>query len=410
MRAFIMVWLLLFTIRTVPAQQSERAGVPDDTAPISAGVPPVFSGVTFSAAVKNELWSVARGGLEQRQHFLFNADLTAEADLGTSLGFDDAVFYLHLLANNGNSLSSSVGDVQMVSNIEGYRTVKLYQCWLRKEIPSLNASVLFGVYDLNSEFYVTPTSALFLNGSHGIGIDVGQTGKNGPSIFPNTALAFRLQWNPSNDLLFMTAVTDGFPGAPENCNSFDLSIRNGDGYFLIGEANYLGSGSDKFGAGCWYYTGSYADVCAVDGLEEYSERKDNAGFYLIADKTLFNESGSGAEGLAFFVRAGAANHHLNSIQYHAGGGFTYTGLLEGRDEDRIGYAVALASFGSDFRKLNTFLGTDVTDFEAAHELTYRTELFPQLAVQFDLQYIVHPSGAVTISNVLVGGLRAEIAL
>ncbi|MBP6672222.1 MAG: carbohydrate porin [Bacteroidetes bacterium] len=397
-------------------QPSQTEDLKEETSPqpvprnTNSAFSPQDFGITLSADIKNEYWSVVNGGVQKGSNHLLNADLTIAADLGTLAGLSDAQFFVHFLANNGASISGNVGDIQMVSNIEGYRTVKLYQCWFEQSFPSVDLSFLIGVFDLNSEFYVTPSSALFLNGSHGVGIDLGQSGLNGPSIFPNTSVAVRLRYAPEDNLSFSAALFDGRPGAPDDCNSFDLSLNGQDGYFLIGETALEESGAFKYAAGVWYYTGAFADICAVDGLEEYFERKDNAGAYLLFDRSLYSEPEGGIGGMNMFVRFGMTNDHVNVVRSHVGGGLTYLGPISGRDEDELGYAFAYASFGTDFHKLNRFYGLSTSAFEAAHELTYRGVLTPWLALQYNVQYIMNPSASVDVNDAVVHGLRVEISL
>src|SRR5262249_36997119 len=57
-------------------------------------------------------------------------------------------------------------------------------------------SVLFGQYDLSSEFYNLHSSSLFLNSSFGTGPEFAFTGRGGPSIFPETAVGGRVEVRP----------------------------------------------------------------------------------------------------------------------------------------------------------------------------------------------------------------------
>jgi porin len=394
-----------------PAEERENdPSAPTIPRPTSSAFSPQDYGLTLTADLKNEFWGVMNGGIRKGSQQLMNADLTAAADLGTIAGLADAQLFIHILANNGESISGDVGDIQMVSNIEAYRTLKLYQCWFEQSFPSVGLSFLFGVFDLNSEFYVTPSSALFLNGSHGVGIDLGQSGLNGPSIFPNTSLAFRLRYAPEGALSFSAAVFDGMPGSPDDCNSFDLSVNGQEGYFLIGETAFEQSDAFKYAAGVWYYTGAFADLCSVDGMEEYLERKDNAGAYLLFDRALYTEPGDGGGGLKMFLRLGMTNDHVNVVRSHFGGGLTYLGPLSGREEDELGYAFAYASFGTDFLRMNRFYGQSTATFEAAHEVTYRGVLTSWLSLQYNVQYIMNPSASADVSDAVVQGVRIEISL
>lgn len=400
----------LFIISVMTAQESRSADAADSPVLDGGGQLLLPEGVTVSFVAKSDLWRVVNGGVAPAASFIGNADLLMEADLHEIAGLNGTAFFVHVLANNGGGVNAGIGDAQMVSNIEGYRTLKLYQCWFRQDLPEVGLSVLAGLFDLNSEFYVTPTSTLFLNGSHGIGIELSQSGMNGPSVFPNTALALRLRYALSDQMHLSAAVFDGYPGHPDDLTAFDVTLRNGDGLFSISEADYSWGGADKVAAGVWYFSGSYADVCAVEGLEAYSERRDNAGAYLLADLRLYSEPENSDEGLSVFSRFGFTNHHINPVQFHYGGGFTYTGLIDGRSEDQFGYAVALASFGPDFQRLSSYCGERTTAAETAHELTYRAVLTSWCSVQCDLQYIVHPSASLKIGNAFAAGFRVEAGL
>lgn len=91
---------------------------------------------------------------------------------------------------NGVGFSSTlVGDTQIVSNIEAPRGTRLYDAALQWDPPGVAATVRFGFIDLNEFFDVQDPGLLFLNSSDGLGKDFSQTGQNGPSIFPTTALA-----------------------------------------------------------------------------------------------------------------------------------------------------------------------------------------------------------------------------
>lgn len=74
--------------------------------------------------------------------------------------------------------------------------VRLYEFWLQQKLFSGRLAVLVGLYDLNFELEVIPSAGLFLHSSFGIGPDFGLSGKNGPSIFPYTALGTRVEYKP----------------------------------------------------------------------------------------------------------------------------------------------------------------------------------------------------------------------
>jgi carbohydrate-selective porin OprB len=173
------------------------------------------AGVSLKVLYRTDQMSNLNGGSELRSGSINHLDLMLSVDAGTAFGIDGMLLSAHVIANNGGSISKWVGDAQMVSNLEASKLTKLYQLWISQSFAGDHLSVLLGLYDLNSEFYATPGAGLFLNGSHGVGKELSQTGQNGPSIFPNTALAMRVL-GTLNGAYVQAAVLDGCPGTREN--------------------------------------------------------------------------------------------------------------------------------------------------------------------------------------------------
>ena len=180
-----------------------------------------------------DVWQAAAGGIRGGSVYLDNLDILVEADLDRLLGWEGATAFAYGLYNNGRSLSALSGDAQTASNIEtDVRAARLYEAWLEQQL-SANTSLRVGLYDLNAEFDVLETSALFAGSAHGT--DIGQTGENGPSIFPVTSLAARLAWDAPGGLNARAAVLDGVPGDPARPRRTTIRLGEGDGALLIGE-------------------------------------------------------------------------------------------------------------------------------------------------------------------------------
>jgi porin len=75
-------------------------------------------------------------------------------------------------------------------------------------------SALAGLYDLNSEFYRLESAGFFLNSSFCIGAEFGQSGVEGPSIFPFTAIGMRFAFKPAPNIVLRAAVAGRSPGRP----------------------------------------------------------------------------------------------------------------------------------------------------------------------------------------------------
>lgn len=373
------------------------------------------NGVSFELVYTGEMSSNISGGLEQRSVYLENGDLVLSIDAEKLIGWTGASFSFYTLGDGGGSPSENVGDIQGVSNIESDETWKLYEAWYQQEFLGGRLSFLTGLYDLNSEFDVTETAGLFLSSSFGIGPDFSQSGENGPSIFPTTSLAFRTKVQISNAFYFQNAIFDGVPGDPEKPSGTHIKFDDGDGVLVASEVGFVtgtGENSDspysKFALGSWFYTAKYDDVLDVDGQGDPVRRSGNKGLYLIGEQTVYREKDP-SQGLAIFARIGFANTKVNQIGSYFGGGLVFSGLIPGRDEDQLGFAVAAAFNGSKYKQAQLDAGNGVESGEVTLELSYNSQILPQLSIHPDLQYVINPSGDPEIKNALLFTTRFELA-
>lgn len=367
-------------------------------------------GIEFGGTIKNEIWQNLSGGRYQKGTDIFYVDFIMAADLYEAVGWNGASMFVHFLGNNGNSISNGIGDYQIVSNIESYPMRKLFQCWIQQTFGDNELSLLVGLYDLNSEFYVTQSSGLFLNSSHGIGFDLAQTGNNGPSIFPNAALAFRVSYSPSDNIYAHCALFDGMPGDPVDPNKFGISLSAADGYFAVAEIGTEQENVSKIGIGVWKYSGSFSDLCSTIDPSIDIQRTDNYGAYVLFDQLLYGGDESAAEAMHGFARFGIANGHVNCFDYQFGAGIVYKGLFQSRSDDEIGFAVAAAHASEDYRSYILLSYSRNAATETSHEVTYRMKFAEWFFVQYDVQYIVHPSANPTVTNAVAAGIRCEVVL
>lgn len=334
--------------------------------------------VLLETTYTGEVMSNADGGLRRGTRYLDNLDIVLEADLEALTGWRGAELHVYGLYNNGKSISNLVGDAQAVSNIEtGKRKLRLYEAWIDQKFGE-HVSLKAGRYDLNSEFDSLETAGLFVGSAHGIGTDIAQTGLNGPSIFPETSLAARLEVKPADGWVLRSAILDGAPG-----------IGGDHGALLIGEAEAPVLGG-RLLLGHWRYTARFDDHLG-------GRRRGNAGVYLRGEAPV--ASGPIGE-LAGFFRVGTANGKLNMFDRFASAGLKLTGPWA--EEDELGLAFATAFTARDYR---TAFGGGKS--ETAVELTYRTPLADWFTVQPHVQYVRNPGADPTIGNAIVLGMRFE---
>ena len=421
-RAATFILFLVAAPTAVPAQGLTPAPAPDQTdasdhgraASHDGNAPPVVEqkekqapAIKLSALYTTEVWRNVDGGIRPGWRYLDNLDLTLTVDAERALGWRGITLFVYGLYNNGHAFSGDlVGDAQIVSNIEtGVRAARLYEAWVEQRFAGDRVSLKFGLYDLNSEFDTTDVGSLSLLSSHGIGPEFGQSGRNGPSIFPVTSLALRGEGKFGQHWVARAAVLDGVPGDPDHPARTAVKLSGHDGALLVGEMSYVGTAT-KATVGYWRYTAAFAL------LDDESRRAHgNDGAYVVVEHRLLRAGapkGDVKPGLAAFAQFGLADARYNRIRQYAGGGLVYTGLLRAEQDDRVGVTIARAWFGTSFRRSIVVMGYKPRSAESVIEFTYRSPLAKWLTVQPDVQYLIHPGPARSADHALAAGLRFEL--
>ena len=332
-----------------------------------------------------------------------NLGLRATADAGALLGWDDTTLHAELLWNHGSKPNRRIGTTQGISNLEvAENAARIYATWIEREFKASGTSVLFGLYDLNSEFYATDASGLLIHPSFGIGIDFSQSGRNGPSIFPNLGLALRAKQQLASGLYLQAAVIDGVPGDPAHPGRTTIHLSRDDGALLVGEFGWQDRGDDgpkpgRWGIGAWRYT---QRTERIDG----GGSEASQGAYALAQGVLFDAEQGRTIG---FVRAGMANRRVSAVEL----GFD-AGVLVDRPFGRNGPSaltagIAVARFGRAHRDAALAnQGVAIASHETALEVGARWQLWPSLALQPLLQHVWNPGGR-RAANETIAGLRLE---
>ena len=362
-------------------------------------------GIGADIVYKFDVMSNTTGGAKTGTETLDDLDIKLSIDGEKLFNSKGTTAMIYFLNNNGSRPGSTlVNDAEGVDNIQ-VRTpgAKLYEAWVQQNFMDDQLSVLAGLYDLNSEFYVTDSSGLFLRPTFGIGTDMGQSGENGPSIFPVTSVGLRFKVLPNRDFCVQAVVLDGVPGDPANPKGTRIRFDRSDGALIVGEADYLPGGESpkgKIGVGVWGYTKKFDDLAEVDSSGNPIKRRSE-GLYVLAERRIYQEPGHDDRGLTAFARFGMATGDVNRFDYAWSAGAVYTGLFPGQDQGRLGLGVEGAHNSGIYRKAAG--PSDAS--ETALELTYSDNLLPWLAVQPDVQYIINPGTDPALDNAVTVGLR-----
>ena len=363
----------------------------------------------FSALyTADALWNVD-GGLREGSAYLDYIEVSAGFDADRALGWDGLTFYASAFRRNDTTFSDRyVGDAMVVSNIDAASPTQVLEAWLEWGFDARGpGSLRVGMYDLSSEFDTLDSRALFLNSVYGIGQDLAQTGLNGPSIYPVTALGARLAWAPREAWLLKAAVLDGEPGDPGERGRSRLHLSSSEGALWITEAT-AGSRRVRGGVGYWRYTASFPQLQPPGADGTARMRNDNAGGYAMAEFASADAPGTDEPRWLAFLRAGAAEEHINVFDRFFAAGAVYRSSWPGRHGSQLGLAVAEARIGDAYRKLRAAEGLATDACERNVELTWRFPLGEHAALQPDLQYVQNPSGDPQVPDAWVVGLRFEL--
>lgn len=351
-------------------------------------------GYTFEGVATVDAWRQLSGGTAGRWRGLGNLDLQLEIDAEKALGWSNTTLFFYGLGDAGGRPNEMVGSFAGIDNIEvGTPAFRLYEAWIERGFADNRVSVLAGLHNFNSEFYVSNASALFLGPTFGIGTEASATGQSGPSIFPVTSLALRLRVEPWDGVYLQAAAYDGVPGDPNNPRGTHVSLGGGDGTLYVAEGGWR-SDETHLGLGGWRYSAKFPDILTGAPAE-------SRGLYLLTE----HKVGVGAFGdIAFFGRYGWTAADAEAFRRAWSVGAVWSGLLRSRPESRLGLAVAQTELGDKFIAANGPLARRETQVE----LTWEEPLGRGVTIQPDLQLIRNPGGVIGAKDAWSAGVRLKL--
>lgn len=304
------------------------------------------------------------------------------------------LIHAQVIRFDGQSLSRRLGDIQTADNIEAFPVTRLFEAYVSKMWKKGDHSLAlrFGLIDLNSQFDSIDPASLMLNSSHGIAPDLSRSGRNGPSIYPVTAVGSTVTWARSKDWTFRLGIFDGVSGSPSHPRAFFAErLKPSDGLLAIGQADWQVTKNSRLETGAWAYTAAQAGP----GMRKAHDH----GAYVSYEAPL-----ALLPRLNFWLRAGLANAEAQPIAGYVGGGVVQKGAIPGRPDDRIGFAIAHAIIGAP-----AVAASDLHHAETSFELTYQFKASSRFVIQPDVDYIRHPAGVSRAPDSLGIGLRLVYA-
>jgi porin len=270
-----------------------------------------------------------------------------------------------------------------VSEIAGPSRWRLQEGWIEQRLAGDRVGLLAGRYDLSTEFYLLPAAAVLINSSFGTGPEFSESGRKGPSLFPDTDIGGRLEVKPLPSLVLRTAIFSGF---------------------VIGEIAWVPQ-DGKIAVGGWAYTGTFDDLSRTDGNGGPIRHHGSGGVYAIAEYPVLRLDGDSARRVTLFAQLGLGDGRISRFAAYTGGGIVVSGPWAERPGDQLALGVAAAHNGNEYIQLQRREGLRAERSEVTIELTYRFLATRWLYVQPDMQFVINPDTDPSRRNALVAGVR-----
>jgi len=379
-------------------------------------------GFKVSPTWTGEVFGNPKGGAAQgiTEDGLFNVAL--DFDLGKMSGgaVEDLTIHTNALYIYGQGLSAKyVGDFSNTSNIAGYNSVRLQELWIEKLFLNKKLSVRVGNMAVDTEYFQSESSSLFINGTFGTPTLIANNIPNAP-VYPVASPGVRVQVNPTDKFYVMAGVYGmDLTSTPvtDNHNGTHFAFSANSGMLVMSEAGYLLNQGEK-DAGLkgtyrlgsvvetanWYTWGSQAQFAL--GTGPLQGAGVNYSIYGVADQQIFAKDD---RFISIFLRTGGAPSNVNFVAGYVEGGFNFGGFIPGRKDDIAGIGLAHSGVSSNFSNAQVAQGNAPLTEETVLETTYKMQLAPWWSIQPDFQYIMNPSGVVGSPNAVVLGVRTSVA-
>jgi len=377
-------------------------------------------GFTITPTWMQEIFGNPTGGFSQGVVADGQLGLALDADLAKLTGVSDAgsahasFFYIY----GPNLDAQDVGDFSIISNITGYNTFRMQECWYQQPFWQQKASLKIGWIAADTEFFTSATSNLFINGTFGAFPFLALNDPYNPPVYPLAAPGLRFNLKPTDHLYLQAAVFSGNNGGQtQDTNGFDFRLNGASGLFIMSELGYLLNQGPKdkglagtYKLGSFVHTGPFqtwnSQVSNAFSGTSLDEQGPDFGVYSVIDQQIYKEE---SRHISLFLRAGYAPSNINRINPYLDGGFNFTGFIPSRDQDVLGLAAARSWISGAYDNYSQAVnGAPPSTAEAVVEATDTIQIFPWWSLQPDLQYILQPGGATASSDALVVGLRSTI--
>ncbi len=385
-------------------------------------------GVNLRARYTTESAYNPIGGKFEAVRYTQQIDFGADLDLDKLIGVTDARIQITLVDRIGRSLSAdAIGNLFAVQELYGAgQNFRLAEFNYQQDFFDHALTAELGWSPMGDDFATSPFFCDFQNGVI-CGHANAMTTNSGAHNFPTAQWGARIKVRPSLASYTAIGIYQVNPNAGNTNAGFNMSFR-GTGVIVPLELGWLpGHGSNElpgnYKVGAYYNSSDTPDVFTdVNGLPAgltgapFATRNGRYGAYVMADQTLYRETGNPNRSLTIGATAAVGDRATAKFGYYLSAGGVLQGTFVGRDQDFVSAMIAyarlndrLTRFEQD-RDLVAPGSLPVQTYESILEIDYGAQVTHWLSVRPNLQYVIHPGATGKIPDALVMGLYTRVTL
>ncbi len=370
-------------------------------------------GVSFDFNNIGDFLTDVTGGQEHHLTYFGRFRATTDIDFNRLSGFDGELFFSPIWQYGQNLSAQYLHTNTLTSSIAGPNSVRIDQFWYQQGFFDNMFKIKVGQVAAVNEFGATDFFDILFNDELGYAPNAIFNTKQpfSPASKPGVVL-----WGDLSDLTpglyAKTGVFTGYdnPYHPDSngvdyVDDFDHGIT---GSVELGykEQKTIYDGVYKVGAN-WNSGFAYVNPATNQPYgHDYNA-------YAVVEKTVYRPLGMDGKidtkkGLDLLFEFVGEPGDRNPLQYEFTTGGRYTGLIPGRDDDKVGFGLIYSDNGNAFSQANENGGGPGLGGETTVELDYQYNPAPWLSIQPDAQYIFDPGGDSSHDDILVLGLRTIV--
>jgi porin len=370
-------------------------------------------GITFQFNNIGDLLGDATGS--QGHNLTYFGRLRASIDLDfNKLANIDGELFISGIWQYGLNLSAQYLHTNtLTSSIAGENSVRIDQLWYQQGLFDGRIKIKLGQVAAVNEFGATDFFDILLNDELGYA----------PNAIFNTRQPFSPAGKPG--IIVTGSLSDLTPGLylkggvftsyknPYSPDAYGVDYKDDFDHGLAAAVE-LGYFEQKTAYNGVYKLGVNADPNVIyHNPATNQEYRGDFNAYLTIEKTVYHPVDRGGKlatdkGLDLLLELVGEPGDRNPLEYEVTSGGRYTGLIPGRDKDKIGFGVIYSKNGAAYSEASQAGGGPSLGGETTLELDYQWNPAAWLSIQADAQYIINPGGNSDRDDITVLGLRSIV--